>query len=380
MSSYRQLLDNLAAGGNLRRLPDDAPAGLVDLSSNDYLGIGANEALMEHFLSHASGRERLLTSAASRLLAAVQTPYHALEQRLAALTGTARAVLFNSGYHANSGLLPALATAGTHIVADRLVHASIIDGMRLAGVPFARARHNDAAHLERLTRRALDAGATRVIIVVESVYSMDGDRAPLEEIIDIKERAGSDRVMIYVDEAHAFGVLGPQGLGLVAASPRRAMVDVIIGTFGKALASMGAFAAFADADVAEWAVNSARSLIFSTALPPVNVAWTAAALEHSLGMDAERRHLARLGKILAEGVADITGNAVEPSHIVPIIVGDAARAVALSRQLAECGFKVLPIRTPTVPPGTERLRVSLSAALAEEDITRFLSTLNDLIK
>lgn len=379
MSNYQQLLDTITAKGNLRRLPDDAPAGLIDLSSNDYLGLGANRRLMDDFLATAHGDNALLTSAASRLLAAVQSPYKALEQQLVDLYRSASVVLFNSGYHANSGLIPALAIPGTQIIADRLVHASIIDGMRLAGVPFTRSRHNNPGQMEQLARKALDGGATRVILIAESVYSMDGDRGCIEEMIDIKERLGKDRVMLYVDEAHAVGVLGPQGLGLVAASPRAAEVDVVVGTFGKALASMGAFASFSNPEVAQWVVNTARSLIFSTALPPLNVAWTLTTLRQSLSMDSRREHLNALSARLADGVASVTGNETTPSHILPIIVGDANRAVALSRRLAERGFKVLPIRTPTVPPGTERLRVSLSAALSMDNIDGFINALKEVL-
>ena len=379
MSTYRQLVDHIAEKGNLRILPEEAPAGLVDLSSNDYLGLGADHRLMDEFLSETHGAEAMLTSSASRLLAAVQSPYKALEQRLGELYQSAGVVLFNSGYHANSGLIPSLAVSGTHIIADRLVHASIIDGIRLSGVSFNRSRHNDAADMERLARKALEGGAARVILIAESIYSMDGDRGCVEEMIDIKQRLGQERVMLYIDEAHAIGVLGPQGLGLVASSSRAREVDVVVGTFGKALASMGAFASFSDGDVAQWVVNTTRSLIFSTALPPLNAAWTLKALNHSLSMDSAREHLYTLAARLTDGIASVTGHLTPPSHIVPIIVGDASRAVLLSRRLAERGFKVLPIRTPTVPPGTERLRVSLSANLSTVDIDRFTTTINELI-
>lgn len=347
MSYYSDVIDALRATDNLRVIPADSAASeVIDLSSNDYLGIGEDLRLRRMFIESLPEMPAF-SACASRLLAADQKEFHALESLLSDLYGSP-ALLFNSGYHANVGTVSALAKGRTLIVADKLVHASIIDGMMLSKARFERFRHNDVGHL----RSILDKYAKdfdRVLIVCESVYSMDGDVAPLEEIADAK----TANSILYVDEAHAFGVMGRGGLGLAVDNPA---VDVIVGTLGKAIASVGAFVVVRDADVREYLVNSARSFIFSTAIPPVNCAWSRFVIERLGEMDAARERLAALAATLGR----ILGTS-SPTHIQPLIVGNSAGAIALSAKLLEQGFKVLPIRTPTVPPGTERLRFSLSA-------------------
>lgn len=358
-SSLRQLADT----GNLRRIPAaDLPDGIIDLSSNDYLGLATREDLRREFLDSA-GCALPFTAAASRLLASVQSPFTGLERTISEAYGNGRgALLFNSGYHANTGLIAPLCDRDTVIVADKLVHASIIDGMKLSGAPFERFRHNDTAHLARILAKIREQGR-RPLIIVESVYSMDGDRAPLEEISRLKSELAPES-LLYVDEAHAVGVEGPSGLGLAKDIPG---VDIIVGTFGKALASAGAFAVMSPT-LREWMVNKCRSLIFSTALPPFQIAWTEWIFKRAMGMNAERAHLKELCAMLADilhrhGAPDAT-----PGHIRPLLTGDPRKAVELSSALAEEGFNVLPIRTPTVPPGTDRLRFSLSASITKDQL------------
>lgn len=354
MRYYGDVLDKLRAQSNLRTIPDDITlTDLTDLSSNDYLGIGADAALKAEFLESV-GELPAFSACASRLLAAGQTEFAALERLLSDLYSRPT-LLFNSGYHANVGAISALSAGNTLIVADKLVHASIIDGMMLSKAKFVRFRHNDVDHLRSIlekNRRDYD----RVIIVCESVYSMDGDVAPLQEIAASKT-PGS---LLYVDEAHAFGAVGRNGLGLCVDMPE---VDVIVGTLGKAMASVGAFLAVANDDLRSYLVNSARSFIFSTALPPINCAWSRFVIEKMLNMDDRRAHLRELNLQLAD-ILHIS----RPTHIQPLIVGSSEKAIALSKRLADNGFKVLPIRTPTVPPGTERLRFSLSANLTTEQL------------
>lgn len=354
MNYYSEVLESLRSSNNLRRIPEDTVSrNVIDLSSNDYLGIGEDEELKRRFLDNMTELPAF-SACASRLLAAKQKEFTALESLLGDLYGCPT-LLFNSGYHANVGAVSALAKGRTLIVADKLVHASIIDGMMLSKARFERFRHNDVAHL----RLILDKNANdfeRVLIVCESVYSMDGDIAPLAEIADAK----TPNSLLYVDEAHAFGVLGRGGLGIAVDNPS---VDVIVGTLGKAVASVGAFIAVRDPDVREYLVNSARSLIFSTAIPPINCAWSRFVIEHLDQMDARREHL----RTLASELGKILGTSA-PTYIQPLIVGDSGRALALSSKLFEHGFKVLPIRTPTVPPGTERLRFSLSANLTVDQL------------
>lgn len=348
--TYQQYLDGLRQAGNFRTIPPQQGGGIIDFSSNDYLGLASRHDLQRRFMDDPANRNVPLTSSASRLLAARQDEYAELEQMLASLYHRPT-LLFNSGYHVNSGLIPALCDPGTVIVADRLVHASIIDGIMLSHAPFDRFRHNDLRHLEKLLQK--HAQAPRVLVVAESVYSMDGDTADIQALAQLKRRYPN--VVLYIDEAHALGVEGTHGLGLAATNED---VDVVIGTFGKALASVGAFAALRG-ELRDVAVNRARSLIFSTSLPPLNVRWTRFMMAQMLEMDAERQHLKELG---AELTLRIAGKS-EPRHIVPLIVGDPVKAVAKSQQILTRGLKVLPIRTPTVPPGTDRLRISLSAAM-----------------
>lgn len=376
-TSYSDILDTLRAEGNFRRIPEESPAGaeLVDLSSNDYLGLASRADLRERFFTDMARSPLPMTSSASRLLSGRQREYNSLESLLAGLYGRP-CLLFNSGYHANTGMMQALAAGRTLIVADRLVHASIIDGITLSKAPFTRFRHNDLDHLEKILAKEA-AAHDRVLIVVESVYSMDGDRADIRRLAEIKKRWPN--ALLYVDEAHAFGVEGPQGLGLALGSDCFGDVDVIMGTFGKACASFGAFCAVSPL-LRDYLVNRARSLIFSTSLPPASVAWTQFMVETFLGMDTEREHLRTLGERLQSHLQPLSPRfPVTASHIQPLVIGSARQTVTLSKKLRENGFKVLPIRTPTVPPGTERLRISLSAALQLSDIDRLGDLLSKLM-
>lgn len=360
---FAEILDSLRASSNLRQIPGAQKPGMVDLSSNDYLGLARRRDLADRFLA---GGSHFMTASASRLLAGHQEASTALENLLEHLYGRP-ALLFNSGYHANTGIIGAIANDGkTLIIADKLVHASAIDGIRLSGAPFERFRHNDLRHLVRLLEKYRGKYET-VLVIVESVYSMDGDRADIDALIDIKRSMPG--IMLYVDEAHAVGVEGEGGLGLVSASKAPGEVDIVVGTLGKALASCGAYC-IADGVLKEFLVNRARSLIFSTALPPIVVEWSRLMIEQALTMDTERQRLAALGRHVANAVG-----VTYPSHILPYMTHSAARALELSADLEAKGFKVLPIRTPTVPPGTERLRISLCATLTDDEINRFINAI-----
>lgn len=368
MNRIEKTLEELSASGNLRVIPGDTAPGLVDLSSNDYLGLAGRDDLRDAFLGECGGRLPLMTSSASRLLAGCQSSYDRFESLLRDLYG-APALTFNSGYHANAGLVSSLADRSTLIVADRLVHASIIDGIKLSGAPFVRFRHNDYDHLEKiLTDKG--RGYSDILIIAESVYSMDGDRADIGRLVDIKR--STPGAILYIDEAHAVGVEGRRGLGMVEDAGLVGDVDVIVGTLGKALASVGAYAVVSPL-IRRFVVNKARSLIFSTALPPANMLWSTFIMERVPSMTAERERLRSLGRRLAAIL-----HLDRSSHIAPLVVGNPRDAVALSARLADEGFKVLPIRVPTVPPGTDRLRFSLSAALDPRDLDRLEETLERL--
>ncbi|MCM1110686.1 MAG: 8-amino-7-oxononanoate synthase [Clostridium sp.] len=372
--NYESILGELALSGNLRKIPGSDGGDAVDFTTNDYLGLSRRQDLYEQFVKSAADGGYALTASASRLLAPSQQAPSELETLLDRLYGDGRrSLLFNSGYHANTGLISALADRDTIVLADRLVHASIIDGILLSRAEFHRFPHNDMAALRRLLERFAPTRRT-VMVVVESVYSMDGDQPSIEALVSLKREFPG--TMLYVDEAHGFGVCGPQGLGVVCGvEGALEQVDVLVGTLGKAAASVGAFATMSPR-LREFAVNRARSFIFSTALPPLNVAWSRLMVETITTMDRERLHLAWLGERLSAGLASLSpDHKPTPSHIVPFIVGDPRLAVELSEKLRRDGFKVLPIRTPTVPAGTERLRISLSAALTGENIDGLVESL-----
>lgn len=370
------VLTALSESGNLRVIPEAQDNHHVDLSSNDYLGLAMRKDLRESFFNTIDTSEVLMSASASRLLASCQDAFSRLEATVAGAYGHGRdALIFNSGYHANSGIIPALCDKKTYIIADRLVHASIIDGIRLGGASFTRFRHNDYGHLRKLTADSVEKGFNPLIIA-ESVYSMDGDRADIGALADVKRLFPEST--LYVDEAHAVGVEGPRGLGLCEASGRIDEIDVIVGTFGKALASTGAFA-LVSPGMKQYLVNRCRSLIFSTAIPPLNVLWTNFIFEKSLAMDMERDRLYSLENRLHEILSQFS-SVPEISHIQPLMIGNPLDTVALSGKLRDEGFNVLPIRTPTVPPGTDRLRFSLSADISPDDLDRLESALLKIMK
>lgn len=376
---FESVLEDLTTRGNLRQIPADSTdrTDLLDFSTNDYLGLATDVTLRKEFLSEALENDSMLmSSSASRLLAATQRHHEALENCLARMYGGGRkALLFNSGYHANTGILPAICDKSTLIIADKLVHASLIDGMLLSRCDFRRFPHNDIEAIERLVKTNADKYET-IIVAAESIYSMDGDRAPLDEIAELKMRYNN--LLLYLDEAHAFGIDGPNGLGLAQGSKQPELWDIVIGTFGKAAASSGAFAITAPR-IREVLVNRSRSLIFSTALPPMQMAWTQKIVELLPHLEPRRKHVRGLAKKLSDTISHFTNSDIQASHIQPLIVGDAKRAVELSKALLEKSVKVLAIRTPTVPAGTERLRFSLSAAMTDTDIDRLHNALESAL-
>lgn len=370
--SYAATLASLRKEGNFRSIPAAADGeGVTNLSLNDYLGLAARADLQERFFADDANRRIAMTASAARLLASDQEEFFRLESYVSELYGGRPVLLFNSGYHANTGLISALASErGTLIVADKLIHASAIDGIVLSKAPFKRFVHNDFNRLESILRRESDA-YERILVIVESVYSMDGDCTDLDALVSLKRRY--PKMLLYVDEAHSFGALGYQGLGVCRWHEGFGEIDAVVCTLGKACASAGAFAVLTP-ELRDYAVNRARSFIFSTSIAPMTAAWSRFMIECLTGMDAERVHLQRLSQRLSEGLG-----ADEPRYIMPYLTGSAEASLLLSARLLERGYKVLPIRTPTVPPGTERLRISLSAAFSMEQIEGFLKALNECV-
>lgn len=373
MSAYSEILDRYAAEGRLRKIPADrSEAAIIDLCSNDYMGLARRQhEWEEEFRSRWGGVS--MTASASRLLASDQAVFNLLEKYLGDSYAKS-ALMFNSGYHANTGLVSALNIPGTLWISDKLIHASVIDGLRMSGGKFKRWNHNDTSHLQKILRAESD-NWERMIVLCESIYSMDGDVAPLKELVELKKEF--PKMMLYIDEAHALGVYGPRGLGKCAELGLLPEVDILVGTLGKACASVGAFAVTSP-ELQEYLVNSARSLIFSTAIAPANAAWSLMMLEKLAGMDEQRRHLAKLSERFKRGIEELTGKPnPSSSPIVPLLTGNAEKAVTISAALERVGILALPIRRPTVPPGGERIRFSLHAGLTFEDIDIILDKIKD---
>ena len=380
MDAFKQQLEQLSAQNQYRSIPDLVHQGryitrenrkMLNMSSNDYLGLASNENLRQSFLQQYGDNFPSFTSSSSRLLTGNFPIYTDLEQLIAQRFQRESALLFNSGYHANLGILPALTTTKSLILADKLVHASMIDGIRLSQCGFFRYRHNDYEHLKSLLEK--NAGKfDRTFIVTESVFSMDGDVADLKYLVQLKKQFPD--TYLYVDEAHAIGVYGKNGLGIAERANAIADIDLLVGTFGKALASMGAYVV-CDKILKECLINQMRPLIFSTALPPFNVAWTHFIFERLLQFSKERTHLEQLSAFLRQEVEHRTQIMPSQTCIVPYILGENEATLAKAKDLQEQGYYCLPIRPPTVPKGTSRIRLSLTADMTMDEVKQFVACL-----
>jgi len=375
-----QLAQLTADGLKRRRRTLDAPCGplarvegrdLISFCSNDYLGLANEPALIE--AACAAARTWGVGSGASHLVSGHQTPHQALEQKLAAFTGFPRALLFSTGYMANLGIVPALVGRGDAIFADKLNHASLIDAVQLARADSQRYAHGDLAALERMLAASQ---AKRKLILTDAVFSMDGDLAPLPGLLELAERFDA---WLVVDDAHGFGVLGAQGRGsLVHFSIPAAQRIIYMGTLGKAAGGSGAFVAAHEA-VIEWLLQRARSYIFTTGSSPIMACALAASLELIENGDARRAHLWQLAAQLQDGLAGTRWQLLpSPTAIQPVILGNNHEALHVANALYERGLWVPAIRPPTVPRGTARLRVSLTAAHSAGQVAQLIDALRDL--
>jgi 8-amino-7-oxononanoate synthase len=372
MTEIAQQLDDLRERGLYRRLRliggPQGPRVTLDgnqvllLCSNDYLGL-ANHPKVRGAAAEAAMRWGA-GAGASRLISGNMQPHSRLEKRLAAFKGYESALLFGSGYLANTGTIAALAGAGEVVFSDVLNHASIIDGCRLSRAETFVYRHGDVEHLSWGLRKA---GERAALIVTDGVFSMDGDVAPLAQLVELSKRHGC-RLM--VDEAHATGALGPGGRGSVAAAGLSGEVDVVMGTLGKALGSYGAYVC-ASRETIDYLLNTARSFVFSTALPPSVAAAGLAALEL---LESQPERVERLSAnartlrhaLIAEGLA--VGNS--ETQIVPVAVGEAEATMQLSERILEGGAFAQGIRPPTVPKGSSRLRFTVMSTHRREELER----------
>ncbi len=348
---FRTTLENLKITDNYRFLPEDNSAGLLDLCSNDYLGLNNDKQLYSNFINTLSGNAFKFSSCSSRLLSGNSSEYKKLEELIAGSYQSEACLLYNSGYHANLGIISALAGKSDLILADKLVHASIIDGVKLSPATVTRFRHLDYLHLEKILEKNRNA-YENVFIISESIFSMDGDIAGLERLVELKQKFNC---LLYIDEAHAVGTRGKNGLGCVEEAQVTKDVDFVVGTFGKALASIGAFVVCSNL-FKQYLINHSRTLIYTTAMPPINLAWTKYIFEKLPELNKKRERLKNISTQFSELL-----NLKPQSHIIPLITGTNKEAVAESLILRQHGFKILPIRYPTVPKGTARLRFSLRA-------------------
>lgn len=369
--SIESELDELRAEYRFRQLRNPASiAGLVNLSSNDYLGISLRQNWLREFLDSTPIDDLAMSAVSSRLLTGNHQAYVELEHNLSKFYNGRAALVFNSGYHANSGILPAIASKGDLILSDKLNHASIIDGMKLSGAEFKRYRHLDYTQLEDFLRAA-DGKYRRIVVVSESVFSMDGDVADLKILNDLSKRYGA---ILCIDEAHSVGVNGKRGAGCCEEAGLIGEIDIIIGTLGKAFASSGAFA-ITKPELRDYLINRVRPFVFTTGIPPINAAWTSFVLQKMPDLSNERQHLCTLSQHLRNGLKSKKLNTLGNSQIVPLIVGENHATNELADKLLQNGFLALPVRPPTVPMGTARIRFSLHSALKTIEIDKLLEFL-----
>lgn len=364
MSDAKARIDSLHKRGLYRELRSvEGPQGprvrldgaeVLLLCSNNYLGLADHPRVRQ---AASETAERWGAGAgASRLVSGNMALHEKLERQLAEFHGTQSSLLFGAGYLANTGLIPELAGRDQVVFSDQLNHASIVDGCRLSAAETFVYRHGDTEHLAWGLEQA---GSRAALIVSDGIFSMDGDLAPLPELATLAKRSGA-RLM--VDDAHAIGVLGPGGRGSVAAAGLESEVDVIVGTLGKALGSYGAYACLSE-ELRQLMVNVARPFVFSTAPPPPAIGAAIASLSLLASRPGLAQHLRRNAAMLRQALeAEMLDVGASRSQIVPIIVGDARRAVALCERSLEGGVFAQAIRPPTVPEGTSRLRLTVMAS------------------
>lgn len=370
---YKRILEELKSHSHFRNLKNFEKKDekyiyykgkkLLNLSSNNYLNIADNQAITQEFLDNVGNRYSF-GSASARLLTGTLPVYQELEELLSSLYGKESALLYNSGYHANVGISSALNQKGDVVFSDKLNHASIIDGMRLSDGKFFRFPHNDMHALEKLLERERK-NFNNAFIITESVFSMDGDIEDLKKIVELKKKYNC--IMI-IDEAHAFGVFGEKGLGVAEELGIIDDVDLLVGTFGKAIGSMGAFVTGSKTMI-DFLINKSRSFIFSTALPPINIAFSKWIIETQISKTAQKR----------KNMLNLAKKFGSQSHIIPVVIGENKDTVDLCEVLFHNGYFTLPIRPPTVPVGTSRLRLSLTSDIREEELQTLKEKIDEVL-
>lgn len=344
----------------------------INLSSNDYLGLSTNKDIIQEFIeTNRNNNEFLFSSASARLLTGTSSIYSKLENNLAKLFNKESCLLYNTGYQCNLGTISSLVQKGDVIFCDKLNHASIIAGMKLSQTDFYRYKHLDYQHLETLLQKHRTK-YKKAVIISESVFSMDGDIADIKKLVELKNKY---ECILIIDEAHAFGVFGKNLCGISETVNVSNDVDIITATLGKAFASVGAFCV-ANKTYIDYFVNKSGSFIFSTALAPVNVMWTNWLIENKINLIKEKKQkLNTLFKHVHEYIKD-NGQ----TQIIPVIIGQNKQTVEISNKLQNEGFFVLPVRVPTVPPNTARLRLSLTADITFEEMKTFFEIIKEQLQ
>ncbi len=373
MDLYGQMAQSLEERGRygLRRIEAKAQQhgqiiadgrAYLNLSSNDYLGLAQEEGLFERFMDTLPDDAKHLSSSGSPLLTGAFPSYERCRELIEA-TFHKSCLFFNSGYDANCGVIAALSNPGTVIIADKLSHASIIDGMQAGKGKAIRYAHNDLSHLGHLIEEHSDA--ENILVVTEAVFSMDGDIAPLEELVALKKR--HQNVYLYVDEAHSFTLWGKAGLGLCDALDIKEDVDFILCTCGKGLASQGAFL-LSNETARDYLINAARPLIFSTAIPPIAFEHIRFMFELIKNLAVKRMWLFELAGRVNKTLEELGLETLSKTQIVPVLTYDNEKAVKAAAVFRGLGLYAMPIRHPTVPKGKARLRLSLNAGLNEAQV------------
>lgn len=360
-------------------------SNILNLASNDYLNLSGNKLLKQEFLENLDSKDLYFSSSSSRILNNDFSIFESLESFLSSKFKNKETLLFNSGYHLNISCISALASlSSTLFLCDKLAHASIIDGLRLARANFKRYAHNDMNDLQNLL--ALNASKyDNIVILSEELFSMDGDFASLQDLINLKneyQKMGKN-VLLYIDCAHSVGAVGANGLGLAQHLGLQKHIDFIIFTFGKAISSIGA-CVICDRIYKVFFINKARGLIYSTALPPINVAFTLFIFKKVLNMRSKRKKLSEIANFFREKFLFFFPDSIESNitlkgdaHIISLILGDNKRALNLSQILLKHKIFAPAIKEPTIPPNTARLRISLNCDISKEQILNLLKVIKD---
>ena len=368
----KQELEQLKNKGQYRTIPDIQSKSdgkivindveYVNFASNDYLGISTKSELRKEFLQNA---DYLMSSASARLLTGSSPLYKSLEKTISQIFNKEAALIFNTGYQCNLGVISTLIRKGDVVFSDKLNHASIIDGMQLSQGDFYRYRHFDYENLEKILQ-SKRGQYKRALIVSESVFSMDGDIADIDKLVELKKKYNC---LLMIDEAHAFCAAGDSLAGISYGKD----VDIITATFGKSVGSFGAFCV-SSGEIISYLINKARSFIFSTSIPPINIAWSDWLLNAKRDFIISQKQKLQ---ILVSDTHKLLGDAgittPSKSQIIPIIIGTNEKTIEISEKLLSQGYYIPAIRPPTVPEGTSRLRISLTADLNKEEFKQVLN-------